>query len=148
MGGDAGSATGGVQVTGQGRRLATEVWLDVVVLLVVVVRVVVEVPEVVTVPPPPQVVPFRVNESGTGLEPFQVPENPNWAVPPVLIEPLYEAFPAVTADPLCVRVVFQAWVTVCPAVKVQVSRHALMASPRFVTTTPALKPPGHCEATV
>jgi hypothetical protein len=41
-----------------------------------------------------------------------------------------------------VTVPFQSWVMVCPAPNDQVSRQPLMESPKFVTVTLALKPPG------
>jgi hypothetical protein len=49
----------------------------------------------------------------------------------------------VTAAPDAVTVAFQAWVTCCPAAKVQARRQPLIGSPRLVTETLAVKPPGH-----
>lgn len=45
---------------------------------------------------------MTLNEVGDESLDVQVPWNPNEALPPGLIEPLYEAFVAVTAAPLCV----------------------------------------------
>ena len=54
---------------------------------------------------------------------------------------------AVTAEPLCVNDVFQACVTVCPALYDQVNAQLVSGSPRFVTDTLAPKPPCHCDDT-
>ncbi len=50
---------------------------------------------------------------------------------------------AVTWLPDCVTVAFQACVTVCPEGKFHASCQPLIGSPRLVTATFAVKPPGH-----
>src|SRR4051794_17116101 len=42
--------------------------------------------------------PLRENCAGTGLDPLQLPLNPNWVEAPVPRVPLYEALLAVTTD--------------------------------------------------
>nr|BFE70107.1 hypothetical protein GCM10020092_034080 [Actinoplanes digitatis] len=54
---------------------------------------------------------------------------------------------AVTAEPLCVKAVFQAWVTVCPAPYDQVNVQPDSGSPRLVIVTLAPNPPCHCDET-
>jgi hypothetical protein len=119
------------------------------VVVVVVARVVVVVLVVVVVPPPPGVpvhaVPFRVKPPGVPGVPE--PWKPKVAVPFVASPPFQLAFVAVTADPDWVTVAFQAELTVSPPPKFQVSVHPETASPRFVTSTEATKPPGHWEVT-
>ena len=74
--------------------------------------------------------------------------KPNDTVAPVAIPALYDTFVAVAAPPDSVMVAFQAWVTVWPSGRVQVSRQPLTASPRLVMSTFAPKPPGHWLETV
>jgi hypothetical protein len=74
---------------------------------------------------------------------FQLPRNPKLVVVPAASAPLELRFVAVTPDPLCVRLVLQNWLTVCPFANVQVIRQPLMAAVPAVTFTDAWKPPGH-----
>jgi hypothetical protein len=94
---------------------------------------------------PVQVVPLSANPDGTGLLALHAPLNPKATEAPLVIVALYDTSAAVTADPDWVTVAFHAWVTDCPAVKLQVNRHPLTVSPRLVTVTLAPNPPGHCE---
>lgn len=80
---------------------------------------------------------------GTGLEPFQVPLNPNSADAPGLRFPLKVAFFTVIADPDDVNVPLHSWVMVCPAVNVHRTVQLVIAADPAVTLTLALKPPGH-----
>jgi hypothetical protein len=58
---------------------------------------------------PVQVTPLSEKLAGTGLlEPFQVPLNPNVAVPFVAIVPFHGALVTVTAAPLCLADAFHA----------------------------------------
>jgi hypothetical protein len=95
-----------------------------------------------------QEVPFSANAVGRGLLPDQPPLKPNEVDPPVPSDPLYATLVAVTAAPDWVTAAFQAWVTVCPAAKDQVSRQLLTGSPRLVTFTSAPNPPDHWLVTV
>jgi len=54
----------------------------------------------------------------------------------------------VTWTPDCVTVPFHSWVTVCPAVNVQVSCQPEIGSPRLVMSTLAPKPPDHWSVIV
>ena len=74
---------------------------------------------------------------------FQLPRSPKLVVVPAASAPLELRFVAVTPDPLCVRLVLQNWLTVCPFANVQVIRQPLMAAVPAVTFTDAWKPPGH-----
>jgi hypothetical protein len=93
--------------------------------------------------PPVQVTPFIAKLAGTGLLVFQVPLNPKLVLALVPNDPFQLALRAVTAAPVCVSVVFHAWVTCCPAENDQVSVQLLTGSPRLVRDTLAPKPPGH-----
>jgi hypothetical protein len=48
---------------------------------------------------PVHVVPFRLKEVGTGLDPVQAPLNPKLVLPPVGIDPLYDRLETVTFAP-------------------------------------------------
>ncbi|GIJ32473.1 hypothetical protein Vse01_16210 [Micromonospora sediminimaris] len=56
-------------------------------------------------------------------------------------------FVAVTWLPDVATVAFQAWVTRWPEGNVHASSQPLIGSPRFVTFTLAVKPPGHWDET-
>ena len=96
---------------------------------------------------PVQGVPLSVNDVGVGLLPDQAPLNPKAAVAPVATVALYDTLVTVTWDPDWTEVPFHNWVTVWPPVKVQVSVHPVIGSPRFFTVTAAPNPPGHDEVT-
>jgi hypothetical protein len=53
----------------------------------------------------------------------------------------------VTAAPLWVETAFQAWATCWPDGNVQPTRHPLSGSPRLVSATEPVKPPGHWDGT-
>jgi len=93
-----------------------------------------------------QGLPFKVNEVGGELVPFQLPLNPGGeeSVCPAGIEALYETLVIVTALPLWVSVPFQSWVTVCPLGNENCKLQPLMAvEPVLVMVRLAPKPPCH-----
>src|SRR5688572_30010786 len=96
--------------------------------------------------PPVQATPLRVNAVGAALLPVQVPLKPNAADPFVASTALWATLTAVTCAPEALTVAFQAWLTVCPEGKAQPSRQPSSRSPRLVTVTLAVKPPGHWPA--
>jgi hypothetical protein len=97
--------------------------------------------------PPVHATPFSVKADGTGLLPDHDPLKPNDTVAFVATAPFQLAFAAVTEVPDAVTFAFQAWVTCWPGTNAQPSVQPLTASPRFVTLTFAVKPPGHCAPT-
>src|SRR5204862_4823926 len=92
---------------------------------------------------PVQTVPLRAKLAGTGLLPTHDPLNPKLVLPALAMAAFHAALVTVTWAPDCVYDPFHNWVTVCPAVKLQLSRQPLIPSPRLVTVTLAPKPPGH-----
>jgi hypothetical protein len=91
------------------------------------------------------VVPFTLNEVGDESLDVHVPWNPNDALPPGLIEPLYEALVAVTVSPLCVsEPTFHELVTFWSPGKVNFTVQLLIALLLvLLIVTPAVNPPGH-----
>jgi hypothetical protein len=92
-----------------------------------------------------QVIPLTVNEVGDESLDVHVPWNPNDALPPGLIEPLYEALVAVTVSPLCVsEPSFHELVTFWSPGKVNFTVQLLIAAlPVLLIVTLAVNPPGH-----
>lgn len=75
--------------------------------------------------------------------PDQVPWNPKSVVPPVASEPFQPTLVAVTVVPDWLTWALQALVICWPVPAVQRSVHPLIAEPRLVSRTDAVKPPGH-----
>ncbi|GLW22551.1 hypothetical protein Mame01_25940 [Microbispora amethystogenes] len=97
---------------------------------------------------PVHVTPLSVKVLGAVLAPDHDPLKPKETVALVAMAAFQLTLTAVTCAPDEVIVLFHGWVTCCPEGNVQASLQPLIGSPRLVTPTSAVKPPGHWEVTV
>jgi hypothetical protein len=92
---------------------------------------------------PVHTTPLRVNEVGAELVPVQVPLKPGVTVALVPRPAFQDSLVTVTREPFWLKTPFHPWVTVWPLAKVHSSRQPLSGSPRLVTATLPVNPPGH-----
>ncbi|GAB3900795.1 hypothetical protein GCM10027612_63080 [Microbispora bryophytorum subsp. camponoti] len=89
----------------------------------------------------PQVTPLMENEAGLLLLPDHVPWNPMLVVAPVPRFPFQDMLVPVTVAPLWLQFADQPFDSLCPFGKLNLSVQLLIASPRFLMSRLAVKPP-------